>query len=274
MRKRSRTRKRIRVRKEEGVLAIDVSILGGGFDRFVFSKKIDIPPGSFAYIEEEGKKPILVKIRGTSRRQAERKFLKIYPAPKEKVLHIMKQMAKGLLFDNLLEDVKIVEVQLDQEVGQAVFTYIAEKKHNLSKIAAHLARLLHVRVDFEQIGARDYARKLGGIGLCGRTLCCRKILKGIPSITLDMARQQYLFAAPEKLSGICGRLLCCLRFELPVYEEMVKELPPLGAKVETKRGIGKVIEINVPLESFKIRYEDNYTEVISKKDEGVFWQII
>jgi cell fate regulator YaaT (PSP1 superfamily) len=273
MRKRGRLKKKIRTKREKS-LSLDVSILGGGFDRFTLDKEIDIPPGTFVYIEEEGKKPFLVKVRGISTRAAKRKFSKIYPASKEKVSHLMKQMAKGILFENKVEDVKIVDVQLDIEVGHAIFTYIAEKKHNLSKIAAQLAKLLHVRVDFEQIGARDYARKLGGIGLCGRTLCCKLFLTEIPSITLDMARQQYLFAAPEKLSGICGRLLCCLRFEMPVYEEISKELPPLGAKVETKRGIGKVIEINVPLECFKVQYEDNFVEVISKKDEGVFWQVI
>jgi len=274
MRKKTKSRKKIKTKKEDKVLSLDISILGGGFDRFIIDGELDIPPGSFAYIEEEGKKPILVKVRGISHRPATRKFSRIYPAPREKVLHLMKQIAKAVLFENQFDDVKIVEVQLDQEVGQAIFTYIAEKKHNLSKIAAHLAKLLHVRVDFEQIGARDYAKKLGGIGPCGRALCCKYVLREIPSVTLDMARQQYLFAAPEKLSGICGRLLCCLRFELPVYEEMAKELPPLGAKVETKRGIGKVIEINVPLECFKVQYEDNYIEVISKNDEGVFWQVI
>ncbi len=184
-------------------------------------------------------------------------------------------MARGIIWENGLSDIKIVNAALDLQVGVIAFTYIAEKKHTLARIAAKLAKIFHLRVDFNQIGARDFARQIGGIGRCGRLLCCETFLKEIPSVTLDTARNQYIFAAPEKLSGACGRLLCCLRFELPLYEHAQKILPPLGSWVETKSGVGRVIEIQVPLLSFKIQYEDNTTEVVRVDGEGMEeWKII
>ncbi len=119
-----------------------------------------------------------------------------------------------------------------------------------------LAKLLHVRVELQQIGARDKARAIGGVGKCGLELCCKKFLKEIPSLTLTMARKQMLFAAPDKLSGVCGRLLCCLRYEVEHYEEMAQKLPALGAKVKVELDgeelEGEVVEVNYLLGTYKV----------------------
>jgi cell fate regulator YaaT (PSP1 superfamily) len=261
--------------KRDGGVTLEVSIVGGGFSRYKAIKPVKIIPGHFVLLQPEGEdKELLVKVRNITRNQAEKAIKSIRPASKDYVMRIMKNMAKGVIWESGLEDLKIVEVSLDLRVGVITFTYIAEKKHTLARLAARLAKVFHLRVDFNQIGARDYARKIGGIGRCGRMLCCRTFLKEIPSVTLDMARNQYIFAAPEKLSGACGRLLCCLRFELPLYEMAQKILPPLGAWVETESGVGKVVEIQVPLLSFKIQYEDNRTELVKVEGEERNWKVI
>lgn len=278
MRKGKRTRKRgPKSRYHKKILyppALEVSIVGGGLERFRYDGNSEVTPGKFAFIKFEEGEEHLVKLRGISRKPTDKKILGFRPATSDVVKNVMKRIVRKVLHDENYDDIKIVRVDLDTEVGHAVFTYIAEKKYSLSKLAASLAKILHVKVSFEQIGARDYARVLGGLGLCGRPLCCRIMPKEIPSVTLEMARQQYLFAAPEKLSGLCGRLLCCLRFELPVYEEMLKNLPPLGARVETRRGVGKVIEVNALLSTFKVQYEDDTIEIIKADEEGAVWEIL
>ena len=255
--------------------SLEVSIVGGGFERFIIKKPLEVVPGTFGQLLAEGmENPVVVKIRGISDRPAKKEVIELVPVSHERVLRLMKNIVKAYLFKEGLNDIKLVNGKLDTVVGSLSLNYIAEKRHNLSKLAARLAKVLHVRVDFEQIGARDYAREIGGIGICGRELCCRVFLKEIPSITLDIARQQYLFAAPEKLSGLCGRLLWCLRFELPVYEELSKKLPQPGSMVETQKGVGRVVELNVLFGTFKVQYEDDSTEVLSLDSEEVTWEIV
>jgi len=269
-----RWKKKKRRRKQTEKRTLEVSILGGGFDRFLMKEVRKIPPGNFCYVKlVEKEEELLVKVRGVSSRETEKEIESIRPAPPDEVVRVMKKMVRAYLWEKGYDDIKIADAKLDLKVGSILFVYVAEKKHNLTKIAPKLAKNFHVRVDFKQIGARDYARCVGGLGQCGRTLCCKIFLKEIPSVTLDMARNQYVFAAPERLSGICGRLLCCLRFELPVYEELLENLPPLGSKVETHKGIGTVIEINAVLGRFKIQYENDGVETILKEDP-VEWRVL
>lgn len=261
-------------RKKE--VSLEVSVVGKGFSRFKITEPIKIPHGSFALVlPKDEEHEILVKVRGISDKPAEKILGQIRPASRDYIIRVMKNMARGIVWENGLQDIKIVNATLDLKVGVISFTYIAEKKHTLARTAAKLAKLFHLRVDFNQIGARDFARQIGGIGRCGRPLCCETFLREIPSVALDTARNQYIFAAPEKLSGVCGRLLCCLRFELPMYEDALKILPPLGSWVETQNGVGRVIEIQVPLLSFKIQYEDDRIEVVKiLSGEEAEWRVI
>lgn len=266
-----------KARKEDRRFTLEVSIVGGGFSRYGFDTPLRINPGSFALVlpgDEEHE--VLVKVRGiSSDRPADKAIREIRPVSKDYIIRVMKNIARAVIWENGLQDLKIVDASLDLRVGAISFTYIAEKKHTLARLAAKLAKVFHVRVDFNQIGARDFARFVGGIGRCGRMLCCEAFLKEIPSVTLDMARNQYIFAAPEKLSGACGRLLCCLRYELPMYQDAFKILPPLGSWVETRNGVGRVVEVHVPLMSFKIEYEDSRVEIVKAQGEQENeWKVI
>ncbi len=248
---------------EHSVYSIEVSVVGGGFERYQLPRKIDIPRGAFLFVRVEGDEhETLVKARHVVPRSSDVKITSLRPASREQTIQILKNMARAVIWENKIDDLKIVDATLDLKVGHIIFSYIAEKRHNLSRIAIRLAKLLHLKVEFNQIGARDYARKIGGVGICGREICCRTFLKEIPAITLDMARQQYLFAVPEKLSGICGRLMCCLRYELPMYEILTRYIPSTGYSIITEKGKGRVVEVNLLKQLYKVRYEDGTEEEI------------
>jgi len=254
-------RRKDRARKRN---TLEVSIVGGGFSWYQLPFSVELAPGSFIFIKERNSEyELLVKVRGVSSKPAQKILDRYRIASKEEVIRIMKNMTRGFLFENNMLDIKIVKEEFDMNVGLISFTYTAEKKYTMAKIASQLSKILHVRVEFKQIGARDYARVVGGLGLCGRELCCRIFLKEIPPVTLDMAREQYLFAAPEKLSGICGRLLCCLRYELDFYREAKSKLPEIGSTIETEKGPGKVVEVNVISGRVRVQYPDETEEVIN-----------
>ncbi len=262
MGKRSKGRGKRSERSGPRYNTLEVSIIGGGLAKFASPKIYQVQPGRFMHVWLEGEtEPLLVKFRTWSNARAQRRVVDARPAPRKTVLNTLKNMIRGFLWEKGV-NVKIVEVKLDMNTGQVDVFYAAETKLDLRQYGAELAKLLHLKIKFQQIGARDMARRLGGIGRCGRELCCTTFLKELPSVTLDMAREQYLFSAPEKLSGICGRLLCCLRFELPYYKEMAAFLPKLGQNLETPKGQARVVEVNALKLYYVLRYPDNTTEKV------------
>lgn len=257
----SRKRKQ-RFRRTTSYDTMEVSIVGSGYDKFKVPALYPITPGKFIYVKMNGEEhEKLVKFRSWSNSVTKKNAISIRPAPLEKVVSLMKNMARGFLWEEGI-DVKIVDATLQIDPGHIEFLFVATEKMDLRKYCPPLAKLLHLKVKFTQIGARDMAMLMGGIGRCGRELCCTTFLKDLPSVTLEMARKQYLFSAPEKLSGVCGRLLCCLRFELPYYEEVSQFLPNLGDTMETEKGLGKVIEVNAIKLFYRLNYETGEEQVI------------
>ncbi|MGQ9701120.1 MAG: regulatory iron-sulfur-containing complex subunit RicT [bacterium] len=118
---------------------------------------------------------------------------------------------------NLNMKVVYAHCQFDEE--RIIFYFTAEKKMKFRKLHRYISQKLNKRIVIKQIGARDYVRHIGGLGLCGRKICCASFLKNLKSISLRMARKQKIFVAPSKLSGICGKLLCCLNFEEDFYAD-------------------------------------------------------
>jgi len=249
-------------KKRDDIKSLEVSIIGGPLARYRVSRDFNIDKNiKFACIKIEGEeKSLFVKIRGISNKPSKLRLLNISPCEDSEIIKLLRNITYGILFEEKLRDIRIVETSLDKERGIIKFTFTADKRYDLSKLAPLIAKKLHLHVEFKQKGARDYARELGGIGRCGRILCCETWLKEIPSITIDMARRQYLFTAPENLTGICGRLLCCLRFELEVYEELSRGLPEIGREIVTEKGTGKVCDVNVFKREYKVIYEDGSEE--------------
>jgi cell fate regulator YaaT (PSP1 superfamily) len=130
-----------------------------------------------------------------------------------------------------------------------------------------LVRRLRTRVELRQIGIRNQAKMVGGLGGCGRPLCCATFLKNFHAVSIKMAKEQNLSLNPAKISGACGRLMCCLQFEHETYKELKKDMPKMGKKVELPEGKGKVVRQNVMARSFTVQLEDG-KEIDIDLDKG------
>src|SRR5215212_770348 len=137
----------------------------------------------------------------------------------------------------------------------------------LRDLAREAARALGCRVELQQVGPRDEARLLGGLGRCGRTLCCSSWLPVFPEISMSMAKNQDLPLNPAKVSGVCGRLLCCLSYENDQYRQMKAVMPKLGQEIETPGGIGQVVSIQLLKELVTVRLEGDNVEATFRSDE-------
>jgi cell fate regulator YaaT (PSP1 superfamily) len=123
-------------------------------------------------------------------------------------------------------------------------------------LAKELASIFKTRIELRQVGVRDKAKEIGGLGPCGRTLCCTSYLSNFDSISINMAKIQNLSLNPTKINGSCGRLLCCLNYENEVYEEYRKQLPNIGEKVKYGNKEGRVVELNILKKSYVIFTND------------------
>jgi len=122
-----------------------------------------------------------------------------------------------------------------------IFTFVSEDRVDFRELVKRLAGIFHTRIEMKQIGIRDEAKKIGGIGPCGRELCCKAFLNEFDSVSINMAKTQNLSLNPNKISGCCGRLMCCLKYENEVYKDARKHFPKIGSKVKTEFGTGKVV---------------------------------
>lgn len=157
------------------------------------------------------------------------------------------------------DQMRPVMVEFLFDGDKAVFYFESEERIDFRDLVRKLASIFHVRVDMRQIGVRDGARMIGGIGHCGQELCCKRLGGGFSPVSIRMAKEQNLSLNPQKISGCCGRLMCCLRYEYEAYKEFNARAPKNGAKIETPEGIAKVTEINVPRERITLTMEDGQT---------------
>ena len=143
---------------------------------------------------------------------------------------------------------KLIDVEYTFDRSRIIFYFSAEGRVDFRSLVRDLASYFHTRIELHQVGVRDEAKLLGGIGPCGRRLCCATYLSGFEPVGIKMAKEQGLSLNPLKISGLCGRLMCCLNYEYANYKEVRSRLPKVGAQVITPQGQGKVVDMNVPLE--------------------------
>ncbi len=165
------------------------------------------------------------------------------------------------LRDEYQLDMQVIGVHWRIDGKKVCFYFVSDKKLNFRMFHKALASALNVRVAIKQIGVRDHARLLGGIGPCGRIICCQQFLKELKTITLRMARQQKLFVEPTKISGLCGKLLCCLAYEEEAYRWLIA-CPHVGDRVKTPHGTGTVTAIDPLTHQLRVRYEEGTEEDI------------
>ncbi len=139
---------------------------------------------------------------------------------------------------------KLIDAELSFDCTKIIFYFSAEERVDFRELVKDLAKIFKARIELKQVGVRDEAKMFGGLGPCGRELCCSRFLKDFEPVTIKMAKDQNLPLNPTKISGVCGRLMCCLSYEHKCYKESAKGLPRMSQKVKTKDGLGKVIDVN------------------------------
>ncbi|MGI6733688.1 MAG: PSP1 domain-containing protein [Anaerovoracaceae bacterium] len=150
-------------------------------------------------------------------------------------------------------DMKLVDVEHTFDNSKIIFYFTADGRVDFRELVKDLASVFKMRIELRQIGVRDEAKLIGGIGTCGRALCCHSWLPEFDPVSIKMAKVQNLSLNPTKISGICGRLMCCLKFENDVYCELRKGMPDVGERVLTVDGMGVVVESNILENKIKVR---------------------
>ena len=161
---------------------------------------------------------------------------------------------------------KLVRVEYQFDSSKAVFFFTADGRVDFRDLVKDLAHSFHTRIEMRQIGVRDEAKMTGGIGICGRELCCSSFLREFQPVSVKMAKEQNLALNPNKISGQCGRLLCCLDYEYETYCCLRKNFPKSGKRVRTVNAVGVVDKINILTGNITLKLDDNKIIVI-KRDE-------
>jgi len=160
---------------------------------------------------------------------------------------------------------KLLHAEYTFDNNKLLFYFTAEGRVDFRELVKDLAAVFRTRIELRQIGVRDDTKFRGGLGPCGREICCSVHLCEFVPISIKMAKQQGLVLNPAKISGLCGRLMCCLTYEQKFYEEAMLKLPGIGAIVKTADGVGEVVEVNILKEKIKVRFEDEMQNVELKE---------
>ena len=153
-------------------------------------------------------------------------------------------------------DMKLVDVEYNFDGTKILFFFTSDGRVDFRELVKDLASQFRTRIELRQIGVRDEARMLGGLGICGKPFCCAQFLDDFQPVSIKMAKTQGLSLNPTKISGTCGRLMCCLKYEQDAYEDLVKNAPKLDAFVDTPAGKGSVMDVNLLRRTARIRMED------------------
>ena len=200
-------------------------------------------------------------------------------APLRSVLRLATALDRRIVLDNRAKEAKayeacmqkITELNLDMQLVSAecsfdgskiLFFFTADERVDFRELVKNLASMFHTRIELRQIGVRDKAKMVGGLGICGRPFCCASFLDDFQPVSIKMAKTQNLSLNPTKISGTCGRLMCCLKYEQDAYEYLIQNSPKLESFVDTPEGRGTVVELDLLRQRVKVRMEDR-PEVIT-----------
>jgi cell fate regulator YaaT (PSP1 superfamily) len=153
-------------------------------------------------------------------------------------------------------DMKLVDVEYSFDGSKILFYFTSDGRVDFRDLVKDLASSFHTRIELRQIGVRDEAKMLGGLGICGQPFCCSRFLSDFHPVSIKMAKEQGLSLNPVKISGCCGRLMCCLKYEQNVYDQLVKLTPRAGATVKTPQGEGTVISASILEQKVKVMLAD------------------
>ncbi|MBA3826211.1 MAG: stage 0 sporulation family protein [Ktedonobacterales bacterium] len=161
---------------------------------------------------------------------------------------------------------KLVEAEYAYDGSRVTFYFVAEDRVDFRALVRDLAAAFRTRIELRQIGARDHAKALGGVGPCGKTLCCSSWLTEFGAVSIKMAKEQSLPLNPTKISGVCGRLMCCLAYENDQYVDAKQSMPKPGDNVLTPSGLGRIVGQNVPRTSVDVLLESGATITVPVRE--------
>ena len=153
-------------------------------------------------------------------------------------------------------DMQLVSAEYAFDGSKILFFFTADERVDFRELVKNLASMFHTRIELRQIGVRDKAKMVGGLGICGRPFCCASFLDDFQPVSIKMAKTQNLSLNPTKISGTCGRLMCCLKYEQDAYEDLIRTSPKLDSFVDTPEGRGTVVELDLLRQRVKVRFED------------------
>lgn len=188
-------------------------------------------------------------------RIATEKDLETQKKNREKEQEIMKVFTQKIADHKL--DMKPIDIDCTFDGSKILFYFTAENRVDFRELVKDLASVYRTRIELRQIGVRDEAKMLGGLGICGRPFCCKTFLGEFQPVSIKMAKEQSLSLNPTKISGTCGRLMCCLKYEQNCYEELLAITPKVGALVETVEGRGIVEDANLLTGVLKVKLDKN-----------------
>ena len=206
-----------------------------------------------------------------------RSVLRIANAQDEKIVEenrIREKKAYEVCLQKIDEhglDMQLVSVECAFDGSKILFFFTADERVDFRELVKNLASIFHTRIELRQIGVRDKAKMVGGLGICGRPFCCVSFLDDFQPVSIKMAKTQNLSLNPTKISGTCGRLMCCLKYEQDAYEDLLRRSPKEESFVDTPEGRGTVVEVNLLRQQVKVRMEDapETVSVFSNEDIAI-----
>ena len=197
-----------------------------------------------------------------------RPVLRIATAQDEKIAaenHAKEKRAYDICLQKIAEhqlDMQLVSAEVAFDGSKILFFFTADERVDFRELVKNLASVFHTRIELRQIGVRDKAKMVGGLGICGRPFCCASFLDDFQPVSIKMAKTQNLSLNPTKISGTCGRLMCCLKYEQDAYEDLIRTSPKAESFVDTPEGRGTVVEVDLLRQRVKVKMEDQ-PEVIA-----------
>ncbi|MEE0875554.1 MAG: stage 0 sporulation family protein [Ruminococcus sp.] len=161
-------------------------------------------------------------------------------------------------------EMKLVNVEYTFDNSKIIFYFTADGRVDFRALVKDLAGVFRTRIELRQIGVRDEAKMLGGLGVCGRPFCCTRFMGDFQPVSIKMAKEQGLSLSPVKISGTCGRLMCCLKYEQEAYTDLLRHTPKVGAIVKTPDGKGLVVETNLIARTLKVKLDNTPEDVAPK----------
>ena len=249
---------------------VGVSLKENGKIYFFDASDIKLEKNNAVIVEtERGIQYGIVEVLGIDANKTNEKFSKVLRIADKKDI---KQYEKNLndseqalkkakeLAEKYSLNMRFTEAMFNFDRSQLILYFVSDNRIDFRELVKELASKYKTRIELRQIGVRDKAKNVSGIGVCGRELCCALFLNDLDSVSISMAKNQNLALNPSKINGQCGRLLCCLKYEDEKYTEMKKGLPVAGKKINTSKGEGKVLSVDVLKRSYVVEFENKTRE--------------